>query len=50
MVRLRQGNPAVLTRIRDDIVALDMRCVADDEVDSLARAVTQAMSQRGGEA
>ncbi len=50
VVRLRHGTPAVLARIRDDFVALDMRCVADDEVDSLARAVRAACDQRGGEA
>ena len=49
-VRLRRGTPAVLARIRDDFVALDMRCVADDEVDSLAHAVETALAQRGGEA
>jgi L-seryl-tRNA(Ser) seleniumtransferase len=50
VVRLRRGTPAVLARIRDDFVALDMRCVADDEVGSLAQAAVAALRERGGEA
>ena len=50
VVSLRRGTPPVLARIRDDFVALDMRCVADDEVESLARAVVAALDQRGREA
>jgi L-seryl-tRNA(Ser) seleniumtransferase len=50
LARLRRGTPAVVARIRDEIVALDARCVADDEVETLARAVGAALSAGGGEA
>ena len=50
LARLRNGAPAVLARIRDDFVALDARCVADDEVEELAQAVEAALAARGGEA
>jgi L-seryl-tRNA(Ser) seleniumtransferase len=50
LARLRRGNPAVVARIRDDIVALDVRCVVDDEVETLAGAVEAALPARGGEA
>ena len=50
LARLRRGTPAVLARIRDDCIALDARCVADDEVEPLIRAVQAALAAGGGDA
>jgi L-seryl-tRNA(Ser) seleniumtransferase len=44
---LRRGTPAVLARIKDDCIALDARCVADDEVEPLAAAVLSAVAAAG---
>jgi L-seryl-tRNA(Ser) seleniumtransferase len=44
--RLRRGTPAVVARIKGDIVALDLRCIEDDAVETLAAAVERAL---GGE-
>jgi L-seryl-tRNA(Ser) seleniumtransferase len=41
--RLRIGTPPVFCRVDDRGIALDMRTVADDEVDDLARAVRRAL-------
>jgi seryl-tRNA(Sec) selenium transferase len=46
--RLRQGSPAVVARIKDDQVGLDVRCIAEDEVESLAQALVQALTNGGG--
>jgi L-seryl-tRNA(Ser) seleniumtransferase len=48
LYRLRTGSPAVVARIKADVVGLDMRCIADDEVESLANAVIDALATRGG--
>lgn len=40
--RLRRGNPAVVARIKDETIGLDLRCVSDEEVEPLARAVIRA--------
>jgi len=50
LARLRRGTPAVLARIRDDCIALDARCVADDEVEPLIGAVQAALAAGGGDA
>ncbi len=49
LARLRRGTPAVMARIKDDSVSLDARCVADDEVEPLIRAVQNALAAMGGE-
>jgi L-seryl-tRNA(Ser) seleniumtransferase len=41
--RLRDGDPPVVGRISDGRLLLDLRCVADADLDSLARAVTAAV-------
>ena len=43
LARLRTGEPAVVGRVKDDWVGLDVRCVADDEIESLASAVRAAI-------
>jgi L-seryl-tRNA(Ser) seleniumtransferase len=45
--RLRAGDPAVVARIKDEWVGLDLRCVAEDEVEPLALAVERALGGRG---
>ena len=40
---LRDGKPSVFCRIEDDAVLFDMRTVADQELDILARAISYAM-------
>ncbi len=40
--RLRAGSPPVVARVVDDEVWLDVRCVADGELDALARAIEEA--------
>jgi hypothetical protein len=45
--RLRAGDPAVVARIKDETVGLDLRCVLDSEVEDLATALERAMG--GGE-
>ena len=47
--RLRAGEPVVVARIKDEWVGLDLRCIADDEVEPLACAVERALGG-GGEA
>jgi L-seryl-tRNA(Ser) seleniumtransferase len=41
-VRLRNGEPAVLARIRDDELLIDLRSVLPEQLDDLARAVRAA--------
>jgi L-seryl-tRNA(Ser) seleniumtransferase len=41
--RLRRGEPAVLARIQDDRVLLDLRAVHDEELGELAEAVLRAL-------
>jgi L-seryl-tRNA(Ser) seleniumtransferase len=48
LVRLRRGSPAVVARIKDDLVGLDMRCIAEDEVEPLAEALRKALADGGG--
>lgn len=42
--RLRKGTPAVLARIREDRLQLDMRTVEEDEIAGLVRAVATSLS------
>ncbi len=49
LARLRRGTPPVVARIKDQTVGLDMRCVAEEEVDALAGALERALGPRGGE-
>lgn len=42
LARLRTGGTAVVGRVKDDWVGLDVRCVADDEIGPLAAAVRAA--------
>jgi L-seryl-tRNA(Ser) seleniumtransferase len=49
LARLRRGTPPVVARIKDETVGLDMRCVAEEEVDALAGALSRALGSRGGE-
>jgi L-seryl-tRNA(Ser) seleniumtransferase len=44
MRRLRTGDPAVVGRIADDAVVLDLRTVATAETDALAAAISSAVS------
>jgi L-seryl-tRNA(Ser) seleniumtransferase len=48
LARLRRGEPAVVARIKDETVHLDMRCVVDAEVEALAQAVETALAGGGG--
>lgn len=41
--KLRVGHPPVMARVVDDEVWLDVRCLADTELEALARAVRSAM-------
>ncbi len=50
MARLRAGEPAVVSRIKDEVVSFDLRCVGDDEVESLATAIERALAAGGGDA
>ncbi len=43
--RLRQGTPSVVGRVVDDELWLDLRCVADDDVDRLVLAVAGATKE-----
>ncbi|MEO1983301.1 MAG: L-seryl-tRNA(Sec) selenium transferase [Fuerstiella sp.] len=43
-IRLRGGSPAVLCRINDDAVLLDLRTVAVEQLDTLAQQLTNALS------
>ncbi|MFM7719342.1 MAG: L-seryl-tRNA(Sec) selenium transferase, partial [Actinomycetota bacterium] len=45
--RLRVGRPSVVARTDDGRILLDLRTVADDEVDDLARAVRRALAGSG---
>jgi L-seryl-tRNA(Ser) seleniumtransferase len=45
--RLRRGSPAVVARIKGETIGLDLRCVADEEVEPLARAVIAALAATG---
>jgi L-seryl-tRNA(Ser) seleniumtransferase len=47
LARLRHGDPAVVARIKDETVSLDMRCVADAELEALAAAVERALGGGG---
>jgi L-seryl-tRNA(Ser) seleniumtransferase len=42
--RLRQHRPAVIGRIEDDLVMLDMLAITDDEVADCARAISAALT------
>jgi L-seryl-tRNA(Ser) seleniumtransferase len=42
--RLRTGNPAVLGRVRDGKVLLDVRTMFDDQIDALVEAVRAAVT------
>lgn len=42
---LRQGDPAIIARRADDALLLDLRAVADDEVDALALALCRALAR-----
>jgi L-seryl-tRNA(Ser) seleniumtransferase len=42
--RLRAGDPPVVARIEDDRVVLDLRTVASEEIDTLARAIAAIFS------
>lgn len=44
LARLRTGEPAVVGRVKDDWVGLDVRCVADEEIEPLAGAVRAAVT------
>jgi L-seryl-tRNA(Ser) seleniumtransferase len=44
---LRLGSPAVVARVQDDRVLLDLRAVADHEIDDLAAAVAAAVRHPG---
>ena len=48
LARLRRGRPAVVARIKDDTVGLDLRCVTEPELIWLAQAVATALQGRGG--
>ena len=39
--RLREGDPPVVARIEQDKIILDMRTIAENEVEALVRAVTE---------
>ena len=43
--RLRSADPPVVTRVVDDRVALDLRSVAPEDDEMLARAVTAALAK-----
>jgi L-seryl-tRNA(Ser) seleniumtransferase len=43
--RLRQGSPSVVGRVVDDELWLDLRCVADEDVDRLVLAVAGATKE-----
>lgn len=44
--RLRTGQPAVVGRVVDDELWLDVRCVGDDELELLSQAVATAVKER----
>jgi len=46
--RLRTGTPAVLGRVQDGKVLLDVRTVFDEQVDALVEAVRAAVNGLGG--
>lgn len=43
--RLRQGTPSVVGRVVDDELWLDVRCVADDDLERLVLAVAGATKE-----
>jgi L-seryl-tRNA(Ser) seleniumtransferase len=47
LARLRRGDPAVVARVKDDWVGLDVRCVEDGDLEALAAAVDAAIVPRG---
>ncbi len=47
LARLRAGSPAVVGRIADDAVVLDLRTVDPEDDEALARALTAAIHGRG---
>jgi len=46
--RLRAGTPTIIGRIEGGALFLDLRAVADDEVETLARAVRAALTSQSG--
>jgi L-seryl-tRNA(Ser) seleniumtransferase len=42
--RLRSGDPAIVARVADGLLLLDVRCLHDDELSAVARAVTAAVT------
>ena len=44
LARLRHGDPAVVARVKDDWVGLDVRCIEGDEFEALAGAVDRALA------
>jgi L-seryl-tRNA(Ser) seleniumtransferase len=47
LARLRTGDPAVVARVKDDWIGLDVRCVEDGDLEALAVAVEAAIAPRG---
>jgi seryl-tRNA(Sec) selenium transferase len=47
LARLRGSDPAVVARIKDETVGLDLRCIEDDELETLAQAVERALAGGG---
>ena len=45
-----EGDPAIVARIKDDVVSFDLRCIGDDEVEPLAIAIERALAAGGGDA
>jgi L-seryl-tRNA(Ser) seleniumtransferase len=50
LARLRRQDPAIVARIKDDVVGFDLRCIGDDEVELLAVAIERALGAGGGDA
>lgn len=46
--RLRLGEPAVFARVRRDRIELDMRAVADSEIEALASVLAAALASESG--
>ncbi|HMA84770.1 MAG TPA: L-seryl-tRNA(Sec) selenium transferase [Desulfosalsimonadaceae bacterium] len=45
--RLRQHKPPVIVRIEDDRILMDMRTVQNDELETIATAITQILNEAG---
>jgi L-seryl-tRNA(Ser) seleniumtransferase len=43
LARLRNGDPAVVARVKDDWVGLDVRCIEGDEIEALIAALEAAV-------